>query len=102
MKQLLEVTLAFQVEVEIADDAAPVKEAAGLSARLGSAPLTLVHGGAERPSKILFQAEAIRVPHEPRPDEFKCDACQREFSNDDKCITDDGDEVCSDCRQGRG
>jgi hypothetical protein len=97
MKQLLEVTLAFEVEVEIADDADPVSDAADWNARLGSTSLTLTHGGAERPTRVLFQTERVGVPRGPRPDEFRCDLCRREFSNDEKDITDDGDELCSDC-----
>lgn len=97
MKQLLEVTLAFDVEVEMADDVDPAREAANWHARLGPPSLALMRGGAEQPARILFQTEAIRVPHAIRPDEFRCDSCRREFSNDEKSINDDGDELCSDC-----
>jgi len=97
MKQILEVTLVFEVEVEIADGVDPAREMADWRARIGSTPLKLTHGGVEQPARILFQTETVSVPRGPRPDEFRCDCCRREFSNDEKDITDDGDELCGDC-----
>jgi hypothetical protein len=97
MKQLLEVTLAFEVEVDLPDEMDALEAARDLRARLDTKSLTLMHGSVERPTRIVLQTEAIRPPFSPKPDEFRCDSCRREFSNDDKCIANDGDECCSAC-----
>jgi hypothetical protein len=98
MKQLLEVIIAFEVEVELPDEMGAAEAAAGLHARLHSDSLSLTHGTVERQSRVLSQAAAIRPPFKRRPDEFRCDSCLREFSNDEKTISDDGDELCNSCK----
>jgi hypothetical protein len=97
MRQLLEVTLAFEVEVELPGELDASETTGKLRTRLDTKSLTLMHGGEERPTRIVFQSETIRPPFRPKPDEFRCDSCRGEFSNDDKHITDDGDEFCGGC-----
>jgi|HubBroStandDraft_6_1064221.scaffolds.fasta_scaffold870991_1 hypothetical protein len=101
MKQLLEVTLAFEVEVELPGELDASRAPADLRTRLDTRSLTLMQGSEERPTRIVFQTETIRPPFRARPDEFRCDSCRGEFSNDDKCITSDGDELCGDCMSGQ-
>jgi len=95
MKKILEVTMVSQVEVELPDELG----AADLHLRPDTKQLTLMHSTVELPFKVVFQTVAISPPLKPRPDEFRCDSCGRECSNDEKYINDDGDELCKDCKQ---
>ncbi len=97
MKQRLEVTFAFEVQVELPNDLDATKSVAELRAGLGTKPLALTLGAVEIPTQILFQRVVITPPYAPRPDEFRCDNCRRECSNDEKSITDEGDELCENC-----
>ena len=97
MKRTLEVVLAFEVEVDLRDGSDSLEDVRDLHTRLDTEPLVLTHHGEERPTRIIFQTEVISPPFEPKPDEFRCDSCRREFSNDDKCIDEGGSEFCSSC-----
>ncbi len=97
MKQNLEVTLAFEVEVDLPDVSDTLEAVRALHTRLDTEPLLLLYRGEECPTKIIFQTKVISQQLEPRPDEFRCDSCRRELSNDDKYIDEDGNEFCSSC-----
>lgn len=99
MNQILEVACAFEVEVELPDDLDAAEALGDLGARLDTGSLALMHGTVERPTRVLFQSVAIRPPFKARPDEFRCDSCLREFSNDEKYVNDEGDELCSSCKE---
>lgn len=100
MNQILELTRTYEIEVELPDELDVAKAVADLRARLDTEPVTLMHGTVERPTRVLFQSVAIRPPFKPRPDEFSCDSCLREFSNDEKYVDGEGDELCSNCKGG--
>jgi hypothetical protein len=97
MKRILEVTLAFEVEVDLPDGVGSAEAVRALRTRLDTGSLVLMHGGAECPTKIIFHTEVVSPPFEPNPDEFRCDSCRRDISNDDKCIDEGGSEFCSSC-----
>jgi hypothetical protein len=98
MKQLLEVAFVFEVEVELPDELEAAEAVASLHARLHTESFSLMHGAVDRPARVLGRAAAVRPPFKHRPDEFRCDSCLREFSNDEKTINDGGDELCNNCK----
>jgi len=97
MQRVLEVTLAFEVEVDMPDESDSSEAVRAMRTRLETKSPVLMHHGEECPTKITFQTEVVSPPFEPKPDEFRCDSCRREFSTDDKYIDDDGNEFCSSC-----
>jgi hypothetical protein len=98
MKQPLEVALTYEVEVELPDEFGSGEAVTHLRTRTDLGPFPLVLDTVERPTKVHFQTVVIRPTVEPRPDEFRCDSCRREFSNDEKNVNDSGDELCDNCR----
>lgn len=102
MKQILEVTFAFEIEAELSDGQVFDRSLSDLRV-WGNIPalLTLTQKTTKCPSKILFQSVSISLPYQPPPDEFRCDHCRRTFSNDQKNINEEGDELCNGCEENR-
>jgi hypothetical protein len=97
MKQLLDVTLTFEVGVDLPDEMDLAHGVKDLRTQLHTASLSLTRGNMVCPAEIVFRSEAVSMPFTPKPDEFRCDSCRREFSNDEKCIDNDGGEFCGRC-----